>query len=79
MTSWKVKVDITQRSSDNNFAVWEQMPATVLQGGIEKNWTLKRWVLVAVFKTKGKATDYCTKRFGRNCFKTNEAVTIVFV
>ena len=79
MTNWKVKIDITQRASDNSYVVWERMPSTILQGGVEKKWTLKRWVSVAVFRTKSKATNYCTKRFGRNCFKENEAVTIVFV
>lgn len=76
---WKVKIDIARRSSDRNYVVWERIPSTFLQGGVEHTWTLKQWVSVAVFKTKGKATEYCTKRFGRHCFKENEAVTIAFV
>ncbi len=79
MTNWKVKIDITQRASDNSYVVWERMPSTILQGGVEKRWTLKRWVSVAVFRTKSKAANHRTERFGRNCFKENEAVTIVLV
>lgn len=54
MTSWRIKIDITQRASDNSYVVWERLPATILEGGTEKNWTLKRWVSVAVFRTKVK-------------------------
>jgi|TARA_R110000787_G_scaffold123479_2_gene234455 hypothetical protein len=76
----KIYIDIAPRASDSNYVVWERMPYSVITGeSTEEQCKLKQWVSVAVFKTKSLATKYCTKRFGRNCFKENEAVAIVFM
>ena len=77
----KVHNDISQRSYDDKYIVWEQLylDAPVTECVNRKAYILPRWVCTNIFKNKTGATQYCKERFGRNCFKENEQVSIVFV
>ena len=74
----KIHIDITQRSLDNKYAVWEQMYPDIEEVK-RKPYMLPSWICTQVFKHKTAATHYCKRRFGRNCFKENEHVSIVFI
>jgi len=49
----------------------------------EKTYTvhkrISRWVTVAVLQNKKLATDYCKKRWGRQCFKEKEGMSVTYV
>ena len=77
----KVHIDISQRPYDSKYIIWEQLypDNSVREDGRRIQYLLPRWVCTNVFKNKTGATQYCKERFGRNCFKENEQVSIVFV
>ena len=40
---------------------------------------INRWVTVAVLQNKKLATEYCKKRWGRQCFKEKEGMSVTYV
>ena len=40
---------------------------------------ISRWVTVAVLQNKKLATEYCKKRWGRQCFKEKEGMSVTYV
>jgi len=46
---------------------------------VPNNRVIGRWAVVEVLKNKRAATEYCKSKWGRQCFKSKEGISVTYV